>query len=338
MAVSYKITDKDFEDRWFVLSKDRFVCNENLKIIENICKKNGIDEDSFSYFPIDKIDWQEVSDLAATPSFFGERLIVINDGDITSLNDEGLENLTNLLSDIYGNRIAVVLTYEDDKKIKAKKYDKLFNRAKKAGLFHFVERIDEKYLEEMIISHAKKQGTVLDKNIARKIVENIGKDVGLLVNEVDKYAAACDYSEITLDIVDRIGVKTVEASVFDMIDLICRKKPIQAIEKLNNLFRLRTDEISILGALTSGFVDMHRCKNAQANRMGYQQVHKDFESKANEYRYKKAMSNSQNFSLTALEDVLQLLLKADINMKSTPQDKKQILYVLVTQIIMKGGR
>ena len=32
-------------------------------------------------------------------------------------------------------------------------------------------------------------------------------------------------------LVDRMGVKTVEASVFDMIDLICRKKPVKAIEK-----------------------------------------------------------------------------------------------------------
>lgn len=338
MAVSYKITDRDFKNLWFVLSKDAFVAKENQHIIEQICKRNGIDEDSISYFPISKIDWQEVYDLVMTPSFFGERLIVINDGDITSLNDDDLEKLTELMSDFYGNRIAVVLTYEDDRKLKAKKYEKLFAAAKKAGMFHFVEKIDEKYLEEMIVSHAKKMGTELPKNIARKIVENIGKDVGLLVNETEKYCAASDYTEITMDIVDRIGVKTVEASVFDMIDLICRKKPVKAVEKLNSLFEMRTDEISILGAMVSGFVDMHRCKAAQQKRISYSQVHKDFESKANIYRYQKAMNNAQNFSLSALEEILQLLMKADIAMKSTAQDKNQMLYVLVTQIIMKGSR
>ena len=338
MAVSYKITDKDFKELWFVLSKDAFVCNENQHIIENICRKNGIDDDSFSYFPINKIDWQEVNDLVCTPSFFGERLVVINDGDITALSDDDLAQLTSLITDLYGNRLAVILTYEDDKKIKAKKYEKLFNAAKKAGLFHLVERIDEKYLEEMIVSHAKKQGAELSKDLARKIVDNIGKDVGLLVNEVDKYCARSDYSEITPEIVDSIGVKTVEASVFDMIELICRKKPVKAIEKLNSLFELRTDEISILGAMTSSFVDMHRCKAAQQQRMTHSQVHKDFESKANPYRYQKAMNNASNFSLSALEEILQLLMKADIAMKSTRQDKKQMLYVLTTQIIMKGGR
>ena len=56
-----------------------------------------------------------------TPSFFGERLIVINDGDIMALSDDDLDKLTGLVSDFYGNRLAIILTYEDDKKIKAKK-------------------------------------------------------------------------------------------------------------------------------------------------------------------------------------------------------------------------
>ncbi len=338
MAVGYKITDKTFKRLWFVLSKDSFVCNENLAVIEQICKKNGIDDDSISYFSINKIDWDEVFDLVLTPSFFGERLIVIKDGDITSLNENDFEKLAQLIEDCDGNRLAVVLTYEDDKKLKSKKYEKLFEKVQKYGLLHYVQEINERYLEEMIVSHAKKQGTDLPKDVARKIVENIGKDVGLLVNEVDKYCAASDYTQITMEIVDRMGVKTVEASVFDMIDLICRKKPVKAIEKLNSLFELRTDEIAILGAMTTGFVDMHRCKLAQSQRKDYNRVHRDFESKANSYRYKKAMNNAANFSLSALEEILQLLMKADISMKSSARDKKQMLYVLITQIIGKGVR
>lgn len=338
MAVGYKITDKEFRRLWFVLSKDSFVCSENLTVIEQICRKNGIDDDSISYFSVGKIDWDEIYDLVFTPSFFGERLIVIKDGDITSINDDDFAKLEKLIEECDGNRLAVVLTYEDDKKLKAKKYDRLFEKVKKYGLLHYVQEINERYLEEMIVSHAKKQGTELPKEVSRKIVENIGKDVGLLINEVDKYCAASDYSQITMDIVDRLGVKTVEASVFDMIDLICRKKPVKAIEKLNNLFDLRTDEIAILGAMTSSFVDMHRCKMAQTQRKDYMTVQKDFEKNANSYRYKKAMNNAQNFSLSALEEILQLLMKFDIAMKSTAQDKKQMLYVLTTQIIAKGVR
>lgn len=338
MAVGYKITDKELKRLWLVLSKDSFVCNENLSIIEQICRKNGIDEDSVSYFTAGKTDWDEVFDLVLTPSFFGERLIVIRDGDITSLNDDDFSNLEKLIEECDGNRLAIVLTYEDDKKIKAKKYERLFEKVQKYGMLHFVQEINEKYLEEMIVSHAKKQDAELPKDVARKIVENIGKDVGLLVNEMDKYCAAADYGQITLEIVDRMGVKTVEASVFDMIDLICRKKPVKAIEKLNNLFELRTDEIAILGAVTSGFVDMHRCKLAQAQRKDYNQVQKDFEKNANSYRYKKAMNNASNFSLSAIEEILQLLMKTDISMKSSSRDKKQLLYVLITQIIGKGVR
>ena len=90
--------------------------------------------------------------------------------------------------------------------------------------------------------------------------------------------------------------------------------------------------------MTSGFVDMHRCKMGQTQRKDYNRVQKDFEKNANSYRYKKAMNNAGNFSLSALEEILQLLMKADISMKSTARDKKQMLYVLTTQIIAKGVR
>ena len=338
MAVGYKITDKEMKRLWLVLSKDSFVCNENLSVIEQICRKNGIDDDSMSYFTAGKTDWDEVYDLVLTPSFFGERLIVIRDGDITALSEDDFSKLEKLIEECDGNRLAIVLTYEDDKKLKAKKYDRLFEKVQKYGMLHFVQEINERYLEEMIVSHAKKQGAELPKDVSRKIVENIGKDVGLLINEVDKYCAAAEYDIITYEIVDRIGVKTVEASVFDMIDLICRKKPVKAIEKLNNLFELRTDEIAILGAMTTSFVDMHRCKMAQSQRKDYNRVQKDFEKSANSYRYKKAMNNASNFSLSSLEDILSLLMKTDISMKSSARDKKQMLYVLVTQIIAKGVR
>ena len=97
MAAGYKITDKELKRLWFVLSKDSFVCSENLSIIEQICKKNGIDEDSVSYFTAGKTDWDEVFDLVLTPSFFGERLIVIKDSDITALNEDDFSKLEQLI-------------------------------------------------------------------------------------------------------------------------------------------------------------------------------------------------------------------------------------------------
>lgn len=336
MATSYKITDKNLKALWLVLSKDAFVCIDNLRIIEDICHKNGIDEDSISYFDFDKLNWQEVFDIMDTPSFFGDRLIVLKNGDITVLTDENFAMLNKLIKHIEGNHLALIFTYEDDKKLKAKKYSALFDEVKKVGLCHVVESIDDKYLEEMIISHAKKQNTELPKDVAKKVVENIGKDVGLLLNEVDKYCAACDYTIISLQAVDNLGTKTVEASVFDMIDLICRKKPVAAIEKLNDLFDKREDEMAILGALTFGFVDIHRCKLGSAKGIFYSGVHSDFEKSSKPYRYQKAMNNSNNFTLTALNEIMNLLLQADIASKTTGGDKKQLLYVLVTQIIAKG--
>ena len=82
----------------------------------------------YVFWDVDKTDWDEVYDLVLTPSFFGERLIVIRDGDITALNEDDFSKLEKLIEECDGNRLAIVLTYEDDKKLKAKKYERLFKK------------------------------------------------------------------------------------------------------------------------------------------------------------------------------------------------------------------
>ena len=73
---------------WLVLSKDGFVCADNLKIISKIAEDNFIDNDSISVFDNAKFDMDEMADLAQTVSFFGDRLIIIKDFDIADLSDE----------------------------------------------------------------------------------------------------------------------------------------------------------------------------------------------------------------------------------------------------------
>lgn len=336
LATSYKLTDNSIKKLWLVLSKDAFVCSDNLRIIIKISEKNGIDEDSITRFSGAKIDFDGIESLSQTVSFFGERLIIVSDFDITTLNDADLDRLCDIVENSESTHFAIVLTYEDDKKILAKRYARITAMAQKDGLYHFVKDIDEKYLTEMIIAKAKSLDTELDKDTAKLIVQNIGKNVGLLTHEIEKFAAACDYTEIEKEIVDAIGTKTIEASVFDIIDLICNKKPVKAIETLNKLLYMEADEIAIIGALSSSFVDMHRCKLGQNKGIGYATVHTDFEKTSNPYRYQKAMNNANKFSLRSLEEILRLLLDTDISLKSSNVDKKQSLSVLITQIIAKG--
>jgi len=179
-------------------------------------------------------------------------------------------------------------------------------------------------------------GASLDTETANYIVQNVGKNIALIMNEVEKYSAACNYEKITKDIVDAIGVKTLEARIFDVIDLICNKKPVKALETLNILYSQGTDEIAVVGALATAFIDIHRCKLAKKNGISYQTVHEDFEKRSNVYRYQKAMNNANKYSEKALEEIIELMLKTDISLKSSAIDKRHLVDILVTQIMMKG--
>ncbi len=336
MAGSYKIDNMNMQKLWLILSKDSFVCADNLKIILKIAEENGIDSESISYFQTAKFDMDELSDLAQTVSFFGDRLIVIKDFDISELSEQYAEQLCRIIEDSDGTHFAILLTYDDEKTVTSKKYAPLSELAKKQGLYSFVKEINDKYIAELAQEKAKSLGAALDKETAGYIVQNVGKNIALVLNEVEKYSAACNYEKITKEVVDSIGVKTLEARIFDVIDLICGKKPVKALETLNILYSQGTDEIAVVGALATAFIDIHRCKLAKKKGISYQTVHEDFEKRSNAYRYQKAMNNANRFSETALEEIIELMLKTDIALKSSSIDKRHLVDILVTQIIAKG--
>lgn len=336
MAGSYKIENMNMQKLWLVLSKDSFVCSDNLKVILKIAENSGIDSDSITYFQSAKFDMDELTDLAQTVSFFGDRLIVLKDFDISELSDQYTEQLCKVMEDSEGTHFALLLTYDDEKTVNSKKYAPLVSLAKNQGLYSLVKEIDDKYLVEQAQERAKSLGASLDKETANYTVQNVGKNISLILNEVDKYAAAANYGKITKEIVDAVGVKTLEARIFDVIDMICGKKPVKALETLNILYSQGTDEIAVVGALATAFIDIHRCKLAKKKGISYQTVHEDFEKRSNAYRYQKAMNNANKFSEKALDDIIELLLKTDISLKSSSIDKRHLIDILVTQIIAKG--
>ena len=148
MAGSYKIENMNMQKLWLVLSKDSFVCSDNLKVILKIAENSGIDSDSITYFQSAKFDMDELTDLAQTVSFFGDRLIVLKDFDISELSDQYTEQLCKVMEDGEGTHFALLLTYDDEKTVNSKKYAPLVSLAKNQGLYSLVKEIDDKYLVE----------------------------------------------------------------------------------------------------------------------------------------------------------------------------------------------
>ena len=329
------LLDRDFYERlWLVTAEDPFVCEENRKLIRKICIRNGIDEDSVRTFDLKGIKWDEVRDILSSIGFFGERLVLIR-GSFTELNDENLKELTQIISEIDYNRLAVVLDVPDPKKADAKKYRSLYDTVSKRGKLFRVPKVNDRFLASYLVDRAGKMGKKLSRDLAFRIVNNVGNDLGLLSNEIDKYCFSEPSDSITARVVDGIGIKNTEASVFDIVDRICRGKVSFALKKTEDLFSLRTDEISVLSSLSTSFVDMHRCKLGRKQRKNHSDVHADFESRANRYRYQKASRNSNRFTLEALNDILHLLLDTDIRFKSasmTAADRQKRLKVLITRI------
>ncbi len=333
MQTGYKIKDKDLKRAWLVISQDSFVGQENLKIILDIAKKNNIDNDSIINYAIKKPDFNQLLDESQTVGFFGSKLIVLKHYDLFDFNEEEIDLLTDIIENSQGVHFAFIFTLDDMKKATQKRFSKFYDVINEDGISLIINKIDDRFLEDLIMQRCKLNKTEISSKAVKFIINQTSKDIGMIINEIDKLCAASNYTEIDENLVDIMLSKTVEGSVFDIIDLICLKRTNKALEKLNILFDNKTDEILILSALSSSFIDMHRAKLAQNTGYDVNRLHKDFSSKSNVFRFQKAMGNQRKFTKEKLEDILKLLLKADLAFKSTSIDKKEHLSVLIARII-----
>ncbi len=338
MQTGYKIKEKELKKIWFVLSQDNYICFENFKIIKSICEKNNIDEDSITVYSQKKPDFDEILDLTNTVGFFGDRLIVLKDFDITSFTEEELSFLKNLVLNAQGVHFAYLFTYEEKKKIKAKKYTEFINTMSENGTSIVVEKITDNILKEVVERKCKENKTKIDTTSINLIVKGANKDIASVINETDKLCAAANYTQIDKKIIDALLIKSLEGSVFDIIDFVAQKRLVTAVERMNTLFDMQNDEVAILSVLSLSFINIHRVKLGIEKGLTYQKVYTDFENKGSDFAYQKAYGNARAFTLEGVEEILDLLLKADILFKSTSVNKKEYLLVLLAQIIAKGNK
>ena len=179
---------------------------------------------------------------------------------------------------------------------------------------------------------AKEQRTELPPDAARDLLERSGQDQFLLGNEVDKLAALSGYTTITREMVAQAGTRSLDADVFDMVNLIQAGRPGPALKKLNELLQLQNDPIAITGALAGSYMDMYRTRCGMARQKAYPTVFKDFGYKGKDWRLRRASESAGRYRLSQLASCLELIQDLDEKLKSSPVDEVVLIQTAVCRL------
>ncbi|MBR6940897.1 MAG: DNA polymerase III subunit delta [Clostridia bacterium] len=299
--------------------------------------------DAFSDFNLrvfenDDCDLNEIYDSAlAVPMMAEGKCVLVRNYPAAEAEDSDLALLKELLADNPPDN-CLIFSYPalQPSASEIGEIVKLFNEKGIVVKFGKKQMSD---LVKIVESGAKKRGKTFERGVAEYMVSCVGNDLNLLGNELEKVCAYCGETVRRGD-VDAVCIKTLEAKVFDMVGELVNGNFDKAFRMLSNLFAKREDEYMILGALISQYTDIYRAKAAVKNSKNAVEVAAAYPSlyKGKDFKLKRSVRPASTMTFEQLDSCLEILADADRALKSTQQDKKQVLEYTLVRLARAGGR
>lgn len=159
-----------------------------------------------------------------------------------------------------------------------------------------------------------------------------GNSMTNLATEVDKIAAGTVGESVTREEIRRMGVRVLEAGVFDLTDRLTDGDCAGALGILRDLLALREEPIAIAAAISAQFRRLYGAKLAMEAGQGEREIAQMFGYKST-YPAQLAMRAARRRPLTQLRRMQELCLQTDSELKSGNSDPQRSLELLLLRAL-----
>lgn len=294
----------------------------------------------------ENVSLEQIYDSIMQLSFTGERICVLaSNFDFEGCPIATFKELQQLVESPPDRNVLVL--YYDVLEINTKKSDRFKKLAKSVeqggGVVCELNHKSEGELVKLLCDGAAKRIRKMDPAVAKYMISVCSNDLNILINELEKL---CDYvgkdNVIDKDTVDKICVRTVEASVYDMSRHILAGRAEQAFYLLKQLLSqgIKPDEIHAL--ITSAYVDIFRVKAAQNAGKRADEIATNFGYAPNRaFVLNNASRDGKNLSDKQINLILKELLDCNATVKSDVKIAGNgaaiALEILITKIMKIAG-
>jgi DNA polymerase-3 subunit delta len=198
-------------------------------------------------------------------------------------------------------------------------YAKLFDRPQGAQL------------ERWIMQHAAELGGQMHPRAANMLAINVGNDLALLGQEVQKLVMYKGITEpvaqIMAEDVSLLSPYAAESNIFDLVDAVGNRNGKQAAELLQQKLGEGAEPFLIFSMIVRQFRLLIQVKELAETGLRAPAISKEL--KLHSFVAGKVFQQSQSFSLTQLEQIYAHLLDVDVRVKTGKTDMITALNLLV---------
>lgn len=329
------IRTKNPGNLYFFYGEEVFLLHHYLQQLYKVV----IDEltESFNYHKLtsETFDIREFADCVENLPMMAERtMVIVDEIDIFKMNESDREKMIDILSDI-PEYCTVVFTYETTSFKPDKRLKKLWEVVSKNGeLIEFAKQ-NQRDLVAWITRHFAANGKRINPDLCVYLIDITDGTMTSLSGEISKISAYSGSDEIRRSDIDAVTEPVLDAVVFQMTDLLSQGDYGGALVKLQQLLKMQQEPIAILGAIGGHF-----------RRMATARTLLDHGKNASDlmrlcgmadYPARKTMSAAGRFSAKFYAKAAELVLDSDRQMKTSFDDPKRILELLVMGLAREVG-
>ncbi len=283
-----------------------------------------------------KCDLQEVYDFAVQfPMMADKKCAIIKDFDISKMDSNEFERLLKIAEEDFETTLIIfVFDFVEFDYKKGDRAKKLIKAAEKSGgKAVCLNHRGTAELAKMLCDGAAKRGCKIERSTAFYLIELVGEEILVLVNELEKLCNFAPKSVINKETVDKVSVKSPEATVYNLTDKIFALKTDEAIKIVDELFFSRIEPFIILYTISSCFIDMYRLFAAKRNGFRKTDVAEKFEYKNRSFVLDKAERYLSKLNEKKLLLCLDAIKTAEESLKSFRSDERLAIEQLVIRLI-----
>ena len=315
---------------YFFYGEELFLLHHYLEQL----RKSIVDEltESFNYHKLtsETFDIREFADCVENLPMMAERtMVVVDEIDIFKMNESDREKMVDIFSDI-PDYCTVVFTYETVNFKPDKRLKKLWEAVNKNGELVEFAKQNQRDLIAWITRHFAAAGKRISPDLCAYLIDITDGTMTSLSGEIQKITAYSGADEIRRSDIDAVTEPVLDAVVYQMTDALSKGEYGGALLKLQQLLKMQQEPLMILGAIGSHFRRLSSARILLDNGKTATELMRLYSMQ--DYPARKTMSAAGRFGARFYAKAAELVLESDRRMKTSYDDPKRILEVLIMDL------
>lgn len=296
--------------------------------------RQRIDEltESFNYRKLtsENFTMQELIDgVEAVPMMAEYTLTVVDDVDIWKFPEDDRTRLAELLLDL-PEYCTLIFTFETVEWKLDGRYKKLSDAVKKAAAIVEFPKQEARDLLPWIARHFAAEKKRIAPNLCSYLLEITDGTMTTLSGEISKICAFSGAEEITKSDIDAVVEPALDAIIYEISEQLTAGETGKALMKLEQVLKMQEEPISILGSIGAHFRKLSAARVLQDSGRPYAELMSLY--RMGDWAARKTMQSASRFSPRFLKAVAELIVETDRKMKTSTDDPKRLLEVLLLEI------